>query len=208
MSIATLKKKTQAQYNNMSVGSKHGFSLNGTHRSQGYVGQTMLSRSLPKTLMKGHGGLFGTYHKAPVVLSAVTSLNNPTVVKPSVLGTNGMLNTHFRWIRRPQPYSTVKPDNNNNLNAQHDYITRLSKQTISEADKCSEIKKTVGTHSQKCSNKDAYFKHDICSYTKDESDYVAMSNGEHITKIHDICTKNDIVTVKTVHKNTPFACGF
>jgi len=54
MSIATLKRKTQTQYNNMSVGSKTGFSLNGTHRSQGYIGQTSLSRSLPKTLMKGN----------------------------------------------------------------------------------------------------------------------------------------------------------
>ena len=61
MSIATLKRKTQAKYNNMSVGNTHGFSINGTHRNQGYVGQTSLSRSLPRTLMKGnavrgHGG--------------------------------------------------------------------------------------------------------------------------------------------------------
>ena len=60
MSIATLKRKTLAKYNNMSVGQPQ-FSLNGTHRSQGYVGQTMLSRSLPRSLMKGnvirgHGG--------------------------------------------------------------------------------------------------------------------------------------------------------
>jgi hypothetical protein len=51
MSIATLKRKTQAQYNN-SVGVAN-FSLNGTLRSQGYVGQTSLSRSLPRTPMNG-----------------------------------------------------------------------------------------------------------------------------------------------------------
>ena len=40
MSIATLKKKTQARYTNqMSIGHA-GFSLNGTHRNQGYIGQT------------------------------------------------------------------------------------------------------------------------------------------------------------------------
>ena len=36
MSLATLKKKTQAQYRNVSVGQPQ-FSINGTHRSQGYV---------------------------------------------------------------------------------------------------------------------------------------------------------------------------
>ena len=98
MSIATLKKKTQAQYNNMSVGSNHGFSLNGTHRSQGYVGQTTLSRSLPRTLMNGHGGSYGQYPIVPVVLSAVTSLNNPNIIKPSVVGTYGMINTHSIFL--------------------------------------------------------------------------------------------------------------
>ena len=65
MSIATLKRKTQTKYNNMSVG-QSGFSINGTHRNQGYVGQTSLSRSLPRTLMRGntvrgHGGCCGTF---------------------------------------------------------------------------------------------------------------------------------------------------
>ena len=50
MSIATLKRKTQTKYNNMSVGSTQGFSLNGGFRNQGYVGQTSLSRSLSRTL--------------------------------------------------------------------------------------------------------------------------------------------------------------
>ena len=66
MSIVALKKKTAAKYNNMSVNTKEGFSLNGTRRLQGYVGQTSLSRSLPRTLMRGttirgHGGCCGTY---------------------------------------------------------------------------------------------------------------------------------------------------
>ena len=77
MSIVTLKKKTQTKYNNMSVGLQQ-FSLNGTHRNQGYVGQTMLSRSLPRTLakgntLKGHGGTNGHFIQYPSILSAVTS---------------------------------------------------------------------------------------------------------------------------------------
>ena len=61
MSIATLKKKTAAKYNNASVNVPQ-FSINGGYRNQGWVGQTTLSRSLPKTPMvgntpKGHGGV-------------------------------------------------------------------------------------------------------------------------------------------------------
>jgi hypothetical protein len=123
MSIATLKRKTQTQYNNMSVGERQ-FSINGTHRSQGYVGQTSLSRSLPRTLMKGnvaigHGGCCGKFKKTPIVQSAVISVENPNVVKSSVLGTSGMISTKYAWIKRPQPYTSVKPDNNQNMNSQN-----------------------------------------------------------------------------------------
>ena len=52
MSIVALKKKTAAKYNNMSVGVAQ-FSINGGHRNQGWVGQTALSRSIPKTPMRG-----------------------------------------------------------------------------------------------------------------------------------------------------------
>ena len=45
MSLATLKKKTEAKYKNLSVGLPQ-FSINGSLRNQGYVGQTSLSRSL------------------------------------------------------------------------------------------------------------------------------------------------------------------
>jgi hypothetical protein len=51
MSLATLKKKSAAKYNNNSVGL--GFALNGTHRNQGYVGQTSLSRAVISSKMSG-----------------------------------------------------------------------------------------------------------------------------------------------------------
>lgn len=156
MSIATLKKKTSARYNHSHISSNNGailngrrtqgsfltgagFSLNGTHRSQGYVGQDTLGRSLPKTPMKGnvikgHGGHNGSYLIKPIVQSAVTSLNNPNVVKPSVLNTNGMIMTQYRWVRRPAPFISVKPDDTLNLNTQQDYVERLKKNTINSAD--------------------------------------------------------------------------
>lgn len=137
MSIATLKRKVASQYNNSSVGFAQ-FSINGTRRSQGWVGQTSLSRSLPRTLMKGnvikgHGGCCGTYPVYPVIQSGVTSTEDPRVVKSSVMNTMGMIDTKYRWITRPAPYSVVKPDTTNNLNDQQSYIDSVRKQAIYDA---------------------------------------------------------------------------
>lgn len=96
MSIATLKKKTGYLYNSQSVGYKN-FSLNGTHRSQGWVGQTMLSRSLPRTLARGnvncgHGGLYGSYNdNIHPITSGLVNWNDNQVIKSSVGNTMGML---------------------------------------------------------------------------------------------------------------------
>lgn len=123
MSEATLKKKTRTQYRNISVGSKNGgFSLNGTRRSQGYVGQTMLGRHFPRTPMRGNvargsGGCCGKYYMGTIVQSGVpfptgingnSANNNPQVVKSSVINNNGLIMTKYKWIRRPQPYASVK----------------------------------------------------------------------------------------------------
>jgi hypothetical protein len=129
MSIATLKRKTFEKYNNNSVGK--GFSLNGTHRSQGWIGQDSLGRSFPKTLMKGnvvkgHGGYNGSYQQNAIISSAITSLNDPSVVKPSVLDNDGMIRTKYRWIWRPQPFSTTKQDTSRTKKDQSTYITSLS----------------------------------------------------------------------------------
>lgn len=130
MSLATLKKKSEAKYNNMSV-NKPAFSLNGTRRSQGYVGQDTLGRSLPKTPMngnvaRGHGGCCGTYLRSNIVQSAVTSTNDPAIVKSSVKGTSGQL---AKWLHTPL-YNVAKPDTTNNINTQQDYISRVEQQAI------------------------------------------------------------------------------
>lgn len=210
MSIVTLKKKTQAKYNNMSVGSTNGFSLNGGYRNQGYVGQTTLSRSLPRTLMKGHGGCCGKYPIKPVVLTGLISYNDSTVVKPSVVSTYAIIND------KVQPCIHVKPDINNHINDQKDYIDRLHKKTVTEADKCSEIKKIVGTYETHCSNFNGQYKHTICDYSKDGSEFVttttiliekgvSMSSGEYVAKLQDVCVGNDIYKFKTNKQSTPIA---
>lgn len=80
MSIVTLKKKTNQSYKTMSTGHAQ-FSMNGTTRNQGWIGQSNLSRNL-----NDH-------------------LNDNTVVKSSVVNDSSAIK--YRWIRRP---FTVKND--------------------------------------------------------------------------------------------------
>ena len=192
MSIATLKRKTQTKYNNMSVGTQ-GFSLNGGFRNQGYVGQTSLSRSLPRTLQQGYGGCCGTYNNASVVMSSVTSTEDPKIIKKSVLGTSGMLSSKYRWIRRPQPHATVKPDVNNNTSDQSTYITKKIKKTVFE------IKKGNDTSDSSCTNVNTITsscvnKNKVCENVRPEEEYLPISSGQYIERLNDKCQENDVVT--------------
>ena len=83
MSIAVLKRKTQTKYNNMSVNNDT-FSLNGTMRNQGYVGQTSLSRTIVRplrngTALRGHGGNNRTGRETVLKQSDIFSLEDNSV---------------------------------------------------------------------------------------------------------------------------------
>jgi len=129
MSIVTLKRKTQAKYNNSSVGESQ-FSINGTHRSQGYVGQDTRGRYLSRTLMKGitprgSGGCYGEYNTNGIVNSdTVFSVENANVVKKSNVNTIGLHMTKFRWARRGAPYTSSKPDDNHSIQTYHTYLEK------------------------------------------------------------------------------------
>ena len=214
MSIATLKKKTAAKYNNASVNVPQ-FSINGGYRNQGWVGQTTLSRSLPKTPMvgntpKGHGGCCGTYNIGTIVQSAVTSTNNPADIKPSVLSTDGMLDTKYRWIGRPAPYTSVKPGAGNNLNDQSDYITQKTKSTINDTTNlCPPIAKC------KESCKSSIFKGRTDTPHGINADSVTKTigpktGGEYVSELGDKCISTDVKFQdqnNTGNGGTPFACG-
>lgn len=214
MSIVTLKKKTQAQYNNASVGLPN-FSLNGTLRNQGYVGQTSLSRTLLKTPMRGnvacgHGGCCGKFDKSRMFLSVnpiSVTMNNSDVIKPSAMNTSGMIETHYMWAKRPQPYSTVKPDSNQHINEQSAYITNLAKQTIANVDKCDASGNVVTC--KKVSNTTLFpvKKTESFQYTKPASNYVPIAQGVYLQKLHDQCVANDPKYVPSKTIKTPFA-GF
>ena len=214
MSIATLKKKTAAKYNNASVNVPQ-FSINGGYRNQGWVGQTTLSRSLPKTPMvgntpKGHGGCCGTYNIGTIVQSAVTSTNNPADIKPSVLSNDGMIATKYRWIGRPAPYTSVKPSAGNNLNDQSDYITQKTKSTINDINR---NHPSIPKCKESCKN--SIFKGRTDTPHGINADSVTktvgpQTGGEYVSELGDKCISTDVKFQdqnNTGNGGTPFACG-
>jgi hypothetical protein len=207
MSIAALKRKTATQYNNMSVGQSQ-FSINGTHRSQGYVGQSVISRSLPRTLFngnvpRGHGGCCGTYPLVHVVQSATTSTNDNKVVKSSVLSNDGMIAIKYRWITRPQPYTTVKPDNAQNNNTQGNYVFRVGRIARQQTPTvCPGTSKYVASRRH-----EVHPPISVLNITKPESEYTSISQSDYIAQLQDACTGHDIFYFPSNIQRAPFACG-
>jgi hypothetical protein len=119
-----LKRKTDAQYRNLSVGQKQ-FSINGTRRLQGFIGQNIISRSFPKTIMRGteaqgYGGCCGKYYKGVSPISPLCAgdfTNDPSVVKKSVLSNDGQLELRYR----PEVFTTTKPDDGHNKNTSQEH---------------------------------------------------------------------------------------
>ena len=217
MSIVALKRKTAAKYNNMSVGQPQ-FSLNGTRRSQGYVGQTMLSRSLPRTLMRGnticgHGGLNGTYPVKTIVTEGTglgtNMMNYNRVVKSSVLDTNGQIMTQHRWIRRPYPETSVKYEDRTNNNSQSEYLKQLKRSTW---EKIPENKPPTTVNNTQCcvdfmrTNYKNYLTSSTQPYSMakppkviDQSDYLWQSQQR--------CNDNYCVPKTNTYGHVAFACN-
>jgi len=192
MSIVALKNKTAAKYNNMSVGSNN-FSLNGTHRSQGWVGQTMLSRSLPRTPMKGnvpkgHGGCCGNYDNKHIIQSAVTSLNDVNSVKLSSLSNMGMISTHYRWIKRPElSEKTFIKTKSNNIDSVKKAALKCKEDIIKDVD--------AGASKGNCGNLPNYKKPMICSVVTKK----ALKTTSYSTYIESIRSKCNIEIKNTVN---------
>ena len=214
MSLVALKRKTAAMQN-LSSGQK-GFSINGTHRSQGYIGQTSLSRSLINTphgqtgAPEGHGGCCGDFSTTSNIRASETfSLEDENVVKKSVLSSTGMLSNRNRWLKRSAPYTSTKLTAGW-TNGQGDYIAYLKKKAAkcdpTQTDKLLNEKEVNSVAISKCTTtnitrKDGapvFNKTTVCTFTKPVSDYTSISQGEHIFKLHDKCADQDDVLFKIV----------
>jgi hypothetical protein len=213
MSIATLKKKTQAQYNNSSVGQPQ-FSLNGTRRSSGYVGQDMLGRSLVRSLsrngaLKGHGGCCGKYPTPEIKTSPeMACLNDAKIVKSSSLNTIGLLMSRYRWLRRPQPYSTTKPSNNLNNNDQGSYIDYLARKTLADSSGCHVVRTdTPKTCVCTTANYNANMNSGRNPHIVKSEEYTgALNASEHIRKLNRKCVPNDEYKMEKNTRGVPFGC--
>ncbi len=214
MSIATLKRKTQAQYNNSSVGQPQ-FSLNGTRRSSGYVGQDMLGRSLVRSLsrngaLKGHGGCCGKYPTPQIITSPeMACLNDTKIVKSSSLNTIGLLMSRYRWLRRPQPYSTTKPSNNLNNNDQGSYIDYLARKTLADSSGCHIIRTDIP---KTCDCSVTNYNANINSgrnpkIVKSEEHTGSLNASEYIRRLDRKCTENDEYKIVKPTRGIPFGCG-
>lgn len=226
MSIVALKRKTEALYKNMSTGQKS-FSINGTTRNQGYIGQTSLSRSLTHTphkgaVPKGNGGCCDKYEDSVNIPASETMiLEDNDVVKKSTLSTRGMLATKHRWISRPYPYTVTKPDYNRNINDQGDYVTRLVKKTITNIKKTNEDGATTcpqvlpitqnicTTELRNNIGAPLFSKSTMNKCPKDltpETKHSYISQSERVILLHDKCAEQDVVYITSNVQNTPFAC--
>ena len=212
MSIVTLKRKAEAKYNNSSVG-KPQFSLNGTTRNSGYIGQDMLGRSLVRSIskngaLKGHGGCCGKYPTPQInTTPEMSCLNNSAIVKSSSLTTNGLLMSRHRWIRRPQPHSIIKPDNNAHNNIQSTYIDNLARKTILDGSNCHIINKDCPKE-YKISNTNFNVRaNNMLPITKPDSFLGAVNASEHVRKLTNKCASNDDFKHLNTNKNVPFACS-
>ena len=203
MSLATLKRKIHHKYKVVSA-SRANFSINGALRSSGYIGQTSLSQYTSRTLMKGnvikgYGGCCGEYIVAPLVKANVTSLNNPAVIKPSVLNTYGMIHTKYRWILRPEPFSSTKPyvHNITEAKSQSTYIDNLVNKSIANAT-TNQIYNQLKTTTLDC----IPF---ICTITKPGINTISQS--ERLILLTQQCTPctDESANPAPTHK-TPFSC--
>ena len=227
MSLVALKRKSAAMHN-LSTGQK-GFSINGTTRNQGYVGQTSLSRSLINTphgqtgAPEGFGGCCGKFPTTTNISASETfSLEDNTVVKKSVLSTKGMLATRTHWLTRTVPSNMPNPYNSSKItsgwtNGQGDYIAYLKKKAAkcdpTQSEKLLDEKEINSVATNKCTSinitrKDGtpvFKKSQVCTFTKPVTDYTSVSQGEHLFKLHDKCADQDGVSfnISTNTQRTP-----
>lgn len=208
MSLATLKKKTASKYKNNSVNVPQ-FSINGTHRNQGYIGQTSLERKYigtPKTgtVAHGHGSCCGKYNLVDIKQSSVFSTENSTVVKPSVLSTSGMLAKRTMWVRRPNPYSSTKPSDSINQSTSGDYIFYRRKKELNDVEKA---KLCASQPVHRC--KPDVPMNTVCPFIKNvEEKDKFLSQGEYLLKLNSTCANLDISYIQYNTNNAPInTCG-
>ena len=138
-------------------------------------------------------------------------LNDTSAVKAPVLNTRGLLMTKYRWIRRPQPYTTVKLDSNQMKNNQGMYIDSVAKAALA----CDVKKDVFIDHCKKCTLPGAPSTKNYQTasseqtvITKSKEFTGALNASEQIRKIQNTCDKWDEFKFSNSKQSVPFGCGF
>lgn len=206
MSIVALKRKSAA-LKNLSSG-RSGFSINGTTRNQGYIGQTLQSRHLIHTPHKGSVAkdYSGCCNDFDILPSELTHLEDSTVVKPSVLSYKGMIAKRLLGTN----FNVVKPDSAHNGNNQSSYIDRLKRKNLKQiADHCPEPTDPAPTNNDPCKMlrtlKGARIfskPRTLCNISKKVG---PDTHEEHVAALNKACAENDVsFIVNTNIRKTPF----
>lgn len=244
MSIVTMKKKSVIQYGSKRSGKPPGgywlpqgpfgqsttglqlaiknygpvgFSLNGTHRNIGYVGQNMrMSKQgtpFRGVYPMGSGGCCNTYAQPQPLLNVIDALplgDQYMYVKQSVLSTKGMLAKKYRYLNNGQfPNYTVKPIyTGNQLDSQSQgvYIQNIASEhdcvvDVNQTDKyVNDIRKCGPTL---CKTTTANFKYNdmvrnapYTKYTK-----VAQDASQQILRVQRKCAKVGMLTPGRISGN-------
>ena len=200
MSLATLKKKTAHKYRNNSTQGQ-AFSLNGSYRNQGYIGQTSLSRTILRTPAsgpesQGHGSCCGQYVSKTLCNSTASSTEDNQMVKPSVLSYKGMIQKRTQWSRRPAPHQSLKPSDSDYLVYKHQSVKPSDSAHLKSSSDYLVYKRKKAI--QECNAPGYKPAGDCCpAYVKTKEDLgIAKSQGDYIFELIGQCANLDISYVE------------
>ena len=193
MSLATLKKKTQTKYNNMSI-ERPNFSINGTLRNQGYVGQDSIGRSFNKTITRnnvphGYGGCCSKFDTSKMLKpSSIFSLNDGNVIKGTVLSTNALF---AKRANDKHDCIVVKADDGHNNGTQWEQMKKVKEKAIMQADDpdCNpHIDKPESCQNIFGRSRYRIFKGEKCDYKKNVNEFKkGLSYSVYIDKLTKNC---------------------
>jgi len=158
---------------------------------------------------RGHGGCCGKYQQGNIIQSGVTSLEDPTVVKKSTLNTRGLIDTKYRWIRRPQPFMRVKAVTR--INSQSEYLYYLTQNTLQEkkpnGTNCDDNEGAIPEY-KKCTALDRTQITDRCPASKTTKPLSgAITSGDYLYKLHKKCVFPEDLKIYSSIRRTFFTCS-
>jgi hypothetical protein len=153
MSIAALKRKSRRFQARISGQGNKGFSLQGGHRNQGWVGQGTRGRSLTGTPFRGvtARGAGGHYGRYPRIINnkGACCTNDPSIVKRSTMNTPGHIDSTVTY-----PTAVFNPSCENGDCQQTEWVKDFSELNHSQS---SRIAKVARENS-------AWGKNDVCEH--------------------------------------------